>query len=826
MKIVYGTFAGLLGLFSAAGLAAEKAGTVELEPMEVVGVTPLQGGSGVTIDKIPAHVQVITAEELEKSQSLTLPEYMNRYLGSVNINDAQNNPYQPDVQYRGFTASPLLGLPQGLAVYVNGIRFNEPFGDSVNWDLIPEGAIDTMTLQSGSNPAFGLNTLGGALSLQTKTGFTSPKHQLEVSGGSWGRHSEELSSGWNNGTFGYFIDAKYFNEDGWRDFSNSEVQQALGTFSWRGDRSDLDLTLATADNNLRGNGTLPLELLQVNRSTVFTHPDITRNRMFLASLSGNTDVTDDIKVSGNMYYRRNRMRTYNGDGSEFGGCGGGHDDADEKQARKLAKTGEDEQDDIDRINEVDDDNGTDANDDIGGDDESEGDDDNGDVNDNSLCDEEGERLADINQQPITNGDNVQGGTINTSESVQRSFGFALQTAFNQQIFNHANNFVVGWTYDNNSVHYSADTELGALTDDRGVAGAGILLHDSRVRLNTSTETYGAFFSDTFSITEQLHLNVAGRYNHSNIKLMDHYGDDLNGQHRFERFNPSAGLTYAILPHLTAYGSYSQSTRMPTPMELSCADPDAPCKLPNAFVSDPPLNQVVAETWEAGFRGKLNAIPETTMDWSAGYFQTNSNDDIIFQSAGGVVGNRGFFQNIGRTKRQGLELGMHANVFKRLHIDANYTYLDATVGVDYLSQSPNHPKADDQGNVLVKNGSRLPGIPEHLIKLAVSYDIIPDWSLGVNMLYNGDQFLRGDEANLTSPLASYMLFNLKTEYRFNEHFSIFGKLDNIFNKRYQNFGTFGNTGDVLENSLGVNDLDTRFVGVGAPRAGWVGVRITL
>jgi iron complex outermembrane recepter protein len=174
----------------------------------------------------------------------------------------------------------------------------------------------------------------------------------------------------------------------------------------------------------------------------------------------------------------------------------------------------------------------------------------------------------------------------------------------------------------------------------------------------------------------------------------------------------------------------------------------------------------------------------------------------------------------------LELGMNATVLKRWHIDANYTYLDATVGVDYLSQSPNNPYADAQGNVPVKSGSRLPGIPEHLAKLAVNVDILPAWTLGVNMLYNGGQFLRGDEANLTTPLASYMLFNLKTEYRFNEHFALFGKLDNVFNKRYQNFGTYGNTGDVLHNELGVEDLNTRFVGASAPRAGWVGIRITL
>lgn len=763
----------LVGLISVCAMqqvqAADETPAVQLEAVAVVGDTPING-SQVPKDKVPTNVQIVTSNNLQNTQSLNITDYMNRYLGSVNINDAQNNPFQPDVQYRGFAASPLQGLPQGLAVYVNGIRFNEAFGDTVNWDLIPEGAIDTMTVQSGSNPAFGLNSLGGALALKTKTGFTAPKHEFEVSGGSWGRHTEELSSGWNNGTVGYFFDAKYFNEDGWRDFSNSEVKQAIGTFSWRGDRSDVDLTLASADNHLRGNGTLPLELLKVNRSAIFTYPDITRNQMFLASLNGNTQINQNLNISANMYYRRNAMSSYNGDGSEFDGCDASGDEY--------------------------------------------------------LCNEDGAFLKDLQGLDIPFGDNLEGGTINTSQTMQRSFGFALQSAYNRSILGHANHFVVGSTFDKNSVHFSSDTEVGSLTPQRGVAGSGILLDDSRVRLNTSTETWGAFFSDNFSITEQLALTVAGRYNTSEIVLDDRYGTALNGKHHYERFNPSAGLTYAITPHLTAYGNYSESTRMPTPMELSCADPNDPCKLPNAFVSDPPLNQVVAETFEAGFRGQLNQIPHTQIEWNAGVFQTLSNDDIIFQSAGGARANLGYFSNVGRTRRQGIELGMQASVLERLRLSANYTYLSAEFRTAFLSHSPSHPNADADGNISVKSGNQIPGIPEHLVKFAVDYDIFKSWTLGMNMLYNAQQFLRGDEANQAEPVGSYVLFNLKTEYRFNEHVALFGKLDNIFNQRYQNFGTFGNTGDVLESALGIDDLNTRFLGVGAPRAGWVGIRFTL
>ncbi|MGZ8903944.1 MAG: TonB-dependent receptor plug domain-containing protein, partial [Methylobacter sp.] len=202
-KIACGIF-GLVSLSAPTVVIAEDQPKVRLEEVNVIGVTPLPG-SGVAKEKIAANIQTVTSGQLKKAQSISLADYINRYLGSVTINEAQNNPLQPDIYYRGFVASPLLGLPQGLSTYINGVRFNEPFGDTVNWDLIPQGAIDTMALYPGSNPVYGLNSLGGAISVKTKTGFSAPGHQIEVYGGSWDRHSEELTSGWNNGTWGYFV---------------------------------------------------------------------------------------------------------------------------------------------------------------------------------------------------------------------------------------------------------------------------------------------------------------------------------------------------------------------------------------------------------------------------------------------------------------------------------------------------------------------------------------------------------------------------------------------------------------------------------------------
>lgn len=748
-----------------------------LDSVEVVAVSPIQFG-GVDIKKIPAHVQTVSADQLQESQALSLADYMNRYLGGVNINDAQNNPLQPDVQYRGFSASPLMGLPQGLAVYVNGIRFNEPFGDMINWDLIPQGAIQSMALQPASNPAFGLNALGGSIGVKTKTGFSAPKHVLEVQGGSWDRHSEEITSGWNNGTWGYFLDGNYFSEAGWRDHSDTEAKRGFGTLSWRGAESSLDLSIAGTDNTLRGNGALPREMLAFGRDQVFTHPDITRNRMLLVSLAGDTWLNSQNQLSGTMYYRRNKISTYNGDGSEFGNCvdeGGGED-------AFLCQETDGELDD--------------------------------------------EGLIDLAGNNIQASDSLEGGTINTSTTLQQSFGFALQNAFEHKLFGRNNHLVGGASFDYGNAQYHADTQLGALTPNRGVAAGGVFLQDAHVRLTSETDHYGLYLTDTYSLTDKLDITVAGRYNQSHIKLRDHFGADLNGSHAFDRFNPAAGLTYTFMPELTYYGNYSESSRVPTPMELSCANPDDPCRLPNAFVSDPPLKQVVANTFETGLRGRISHLLDGYMDWNLGLFRAINNNDIIFKSTGGVGSNVGYFDNVGSTLRQGVELDLSGNFYQRWRWSTHYTFIDASFETAFLGSSPNNPAADANGNIQVQAGDKIPGIPAHQFKFSTDYDLLPEWTLGFDMNYNSSQYLRGDEANLTDKLPAFVVFNLRSEYRFNQHVALFGRVNNLFDRDYANFGTWGNTGDVLDGVGLPGDQKSRFVGVAAPRAAWIGIRLTL
>ena len=629
-----------------------------------------------------------------------------------------------------------------------------------------------MELHGGSNPVYGLNTLGGAISVRTKTGFDfgkTPQHQFEVSGGSWGRHSEELTSGWNNGTFGYFIDLRNFNEDGWRDHSGTAAKQILGTLSWRNEKANLDMTVATNDNRMKGNGTAPIEMLQNSYTSVFTYPDRTINRMFFSEIAGSYAVTDKIKLSANAYFRQNQMRSYNGDVSNYAPCS---------------------------------------------------------FDATLMCDANDVQALDAKNNPITATDAVNGAVNNFSQTNMRSEGGSLQGAFTEAVFGYKNNLIVGATYDIANVHYAADTELASLTADRSTLGSGVLTQADHVRLNTGSNTYSAYFSDNFSITDALTLTVAGRFNHTTLELKNQYlngADNLSGKHSFERFNPSAGLTYQLNPALTFFGNYSESARAPTAMELSCANPNDPCKLPNAFLSDPPLAQVVAKTWEAGVRGSLkNLAPKFDGQWNLGYFHTTNFNDIIFHRDGNNL-SAGYFSNIGQTQRQGIEAGLsgnYSNLFSAIddwNFSTHYTYLDARYKTSFVNPDPLNPLQP----LAVMAGSRLPSLPEHLFKASLSVELWKKASLSINGIYSGTQYLRGDEANSQPKLAGYWLFNLKGEVKIDPHFSIFGQVSNLFDHKYNSFGMYSDP--TLNGALSYTDR--RFVSPSAPRAGWVGIRLS-
>jgi outer membrane receptor protein involved in Fe transport len=332
------------------------------------------------------------------------------------------------------------------------------------------------------------------------------------------------------------------------------------------------------------------------------------------------------------------------------------------------------------------------------------------------------------------------------------------------------------------------------------------------------------------------VNVGGRYNNTRVELEDRSGErpELNGEHEFHRLNPTFGFTFQASPRANLYGSYSESSRAPTPIELACNegvfeiarriaieegedpdDVDFECRLPNAFLADPPLEQVVAKSFELGVRGRLSEA----VDYHAGAFSTTNEDDILFQTTSRSTG---LFANVDETRRQGIETRLHGR-WSSLDWYAAYTWLDATFEDDFAVLSPNHPFANEEGEILVSAGDRLPGIPEHQLKLGGDWTFGGGWSVGAEGIYNSDQFLRGDESNQLDQIDGYVLVNLRGGYAW-EHVELFARVDNVFDEEYENFGLLGE--DPTEVLPDLADSRPIFVGVSAPRAAWLGFRVSL
>lgn len=541
----------LSALFIVSAAHAEnKAEAMELGTVEVFGTTPLLS-VGLPLEQVPANVQAATGKSINEQRSLNLSEFMDSNLGSVTVNDTVSNPYQPDVIFRGFTASPLLGTPQGLSVFVDGVRVNEPFGDIVNWDLVPSNAISNINLIPGSNPLFGLNTLGGALSVHTKSGAENPGTSATLSGGSWGRRALEFETGGvvKAKNLDYFIAGNFFNEDGWRDYSKSEVKQIFSKVGWQDDKSNLDLTLSLADNRINGIQGLPLEQLY-NRTQAYSVPDHINNQMEMIALNGSHFISDDKLVSGNVYFRHVEANGFN---------------------------------------------------------------------------------SNVNNNYDGSTDLVKASNVVTKTDTD-GFGGALQMTLLNDLIGHKNQFTGGVSADFGRTKFNSDTQNADIIGITTVSSQPLDIL-STVRLKADNDYYGLYGTDTFSITDKLHVTMSGRYN---VAIVDLKGDslsasdnslvqgNLDGHHVYQRFNPAIGLNFNPTTSLSFFGGYNEGMRAPSPVELSCADPAHPCALPNAFGGDPHLEAVVSKTWEGGVRGRLMK----NVNWNVGLFRTENNNDML------------------------------------------------------------------------------------------------------------------------------------------------------------------------------------------------------
>lgn len=750
--------------------------------IDVIAATPLPG-SDLALNQIPLPVQVATREDVEQSAALDLADFMNRRLNGVQINEMQSNPFQPDVNYRGYTASPLLGTPEGISVYVDGVRQNQPFGDVVSWDLIPRNAIETVELMPGSDPLFGLNTLGGALAVQTRSGATSPGVSAQVTYGSSGRKGVEAEYGGTSNGFHWFLAANALHESGWRFDSPSDVRQAFIKLGWR----DFALTTTYAYNTLTGNGLQDYRLLAQNYSSVYTIPDTTGNRSPSFNFIANHQFSGALTVSGNAWFRNIRTEGLNGNANTDALTGSIYQpDAEEQAALSAAGYG-----------------GFPASG----------------ANASNTPFPSWPCIAEALLRG--NVDSTCDGITIYSKEVQNEYGASGQIVKRSG----PNRFLAGAAFDRGSVAFTQNTQYGYLNPDRTITGVAAYDDSARVDLHGLTPNWSLFAADTVSLGSRWNITVSGRFNRSTIDNADRINPaagpgSLDGNYVFERFNPSAGVTYNPWKFLTAFANYSQSSRAPTSIELGCADPNDPCSLPNALASDPPLKQVVASTWEAGLRGTF----EHGVRWTLDGFRAINRDDILFLAAPQL--GTGYFQNFGKTEREGMQASIDAH-FNRFTAGMDYTLLDATYQVATTL-------AD---GIAIQPGDRIPLIPMHSGKAYLNVQATKKLALNFGLVANSSSYARGNENNEYQPdgitsfgpgvSPGYAVLNAQAHYDLTKRWQIAIEADNLLDRHYYTAAQLAATaftpqGTVLANPNAAPPNVT-FFSPGAPRRAWLELR---
>jgi outer membrane receptor protein involved in Fe transport len=752
--------------------------------VSVIASTPI-GALDVPLIDVPSPVQTLSAQTLEDTNALDLTEAMKRRLNGVYVNENQNNPFQPDINYRGYTASPLVGAPAGLSVYMDGVRQNQPFGDVVQWDLIPKVAIASMELIPGSNPVYGLNTLGGAIAVQTKDGLINHGFSVSGYGGVWGRRAIDAEYGGSKGSWNWFAAGTVFNEDGWRVQSPSDVRQSFAKLGYNSGNTVVALSGGYSINNLVGNGTQ--DIRAINRTiglnhgynSVYSIPDATYQHSPFLTLNVTQGLGHGFAINANAYVRYTRTNGSNGDIN---------DDSFTESLYTLSAT------------------------------------------DKAALTKGGIPFP---TTPITPANtpfpylrciaaslelNAGGGgepaekcTGVDTDSVNKQHAYGVTGALSWNTTH--NKLSVGAGFDRGGLTYVQNSQWGYLNadgltitrvpsfsdgselDDDGTPD------DNRVNLHGVTTTPSFYITDTLSLGKWV-LNAGGRYNHTDVNNTDRLPPVASGRpgltadNKFQRFNPTAGVVYKPNAFINAYFDYGESSRAPTSTELGCADPNFPCSLPNALVSDPPLKQVVSRTYEFGVRGN----PDGLLRYSAGYFHTINYDDLLFiasQQTG-----FGYFQNFGKTRRQGVEAAASAQ-FHTVDVGVEYTYLQATyqssqvIEADSNSSNSNatggEPGVTDGGLITIVPGDRIPQVPQNMFKVYADYHPLKKLGISADFQGIGSSFVKGNENNLHQPDGQYYLgpgkvphygvVNLGARYTFSSHFQLFAEINNLLNKKY-------------------------------------------
>jgi outer membrane receptor protein involved in Fe transport len=725
----------------------------------IVQVTPLANG-GIRLATYPQNVQILSGHDLAVNGIANLAGALDKKATGVNLVNSQANPYQPTILYHGFEISPIQGTPAGLSVYVDGARFNQPFGDIALWSTLPDEAIASISVQDG-NPVFGLNALGGAVNVRLKNGFTDPGGELELSGGSFDQIQGNLEYGARAGNTASYADARAAHEAGWRDLQSSDLQNFYGDLGWRGAQAELHVNATLANSTLNGPGTVPVQVLAADPSAQFTGPNGIADRFMKLSTTLNADLTEDTSVQTVIYDDNLLEHLTNGNGPNDQPCGPGPD------AGFLCQGGPGNPVSTDRA---------------------------------------GNPIP--NFAPVPNAYGYYSyAQLDLNTTNTNGYGASAQVTNKTALFGLKNRLTTGLSYDGGFTKYDADAYDGGITTDRvfttppGFSNLGYEIDEPGtvpVGVVVRNAYYGAYATDTLNLTPKFAVTAGGRANIANIALHDQDPPDpnapgagLTGRHYFTHFNPAIGATYDITPTVTYYGGYAEADAAPTPAELSCASPLDSCSLSNFLSGDPDLKQIVSRTVEFGIRGAAAGPGGVRLSYDGDYYNSTTDDDIEFlQSPFNPIGS-GYFSNVGRVLRSGFDLSAHLDA-PGWHVYVSYSRTSATFGDSFIEQS-NNPDADANGNITVEKGDHLPGIPSNLFKFGADYDVTQRCSIGFTANAETSTFLYGDEANLTAPLPGYFTADINISYQMTPRLQIFASVDNVTGTKYYEYGTFSPTG---------------------------------
>ena len=751
----------LLGL-SCAFVAMAAPGIAQTVPQAATEQEIIVTAPGGLYDENEA--QRVDTAAIQGAGNPDLLQALSRSIPGLSLQDAQGNSFEPNLVYRGFTVSALQGQPQGLAIYIDGVRFNQPFGDTVHFELLPSAAIRRSDLFDAS-AIYGLNALGGALVIETKTGRTAPGVFVSVGAGSYGRSEATAEAGLSGEHSSLYIAVQREHDSGWRRFSPSDQANAFADVGWDGGRAGIHFKADVADINLTGNGPSPVQLLAADRRAVFTVPDASREKYIRTSFHPWFGLTTSTRVEASLYWQDFRQSTMNGDAADIAAC-------------------ED--------------------------------------NPNLLCLQDATRaeslLRDSAGKTIRASPADEYGLLNRGHTDTRAMGVLAQLTDRRSIGNLPNTLVIGFSYDNGRTDFQTNSELGAFDDNRIVHGLGPIIAQpdatiTPVSLVGRTRYSGAFLSDRLVFARSLTAQLGVRWNDADTQLHDLMGTALDGHHAYRRLNPGVQVDWQSTPSVDLRAGYSEANRSPTAAELSCADPKDPCSFTDFFLADPPLKQVVARTLEIGGQGKVGPL-----QWLVTGYRTTTSNDIQFVAS--MVRGRAFFRNVGATRRQGIEASLG---YQRgpLSLRAGYAYTDPTFETPFALNSPDSPAADANGEIHVQPGDTLPGVPKHRAVLSVDYERSA-WSIGGDIQIASGQYFFGDEANLESPTRAYAVANVRGSIKLKGPLHLFCEVTNLFDAHYATYGTFSQTDQIfLKEAPGA--FNPRSISPGSPRRWLVGLK---